>query len=65
MIVVVPVSGPWVALPAGNLSRGSLGADGLHFVPLHGAFVVSFVCVMDWPGYFGTERHHVGGRWSC
>lgn len=54
MIVVVPGSGPCVMLPDGNLLLCPLGADGSHFSQ-HGAFVVSFVCVMDWPGYFGTE----------
>lgn len=54
MIVVVPGSGPWVMLPDGNLLLCPLGADGSHFSPTR-AFVVSFVCVMDWPGYFGTE----------
>lgn len=54
MIVVVPGSGPWVMLPDWNLLLCPLGADGSHFSPTR-AFVVSFVCVMDWPGYFGTE----------
>lgn len=32
----------------------SFGCWRISFFPTR-AFVVSFVCVMDWPGYFGTE----------
>lgn len=39
----------WESLPC------PLGADRSHSRPPTRAFVVSFVCVMDWPGYFAAQ----------
>lgn len=44
--------GPRVMLPGGNLLLRPVSADGSHF-PQHGLLLLSCVCVMDWPGYFG------------
>lgn len=60
-----PGSGPRAPLPEPNLSLCPPRADGLHGLSPSRAFVVSFVFVMDWPVCFGSERHHVGGSWSC
>lgn len=46
------VSTPWASWE--SLSR-PVGADRSHSRPPTRAFVVSFVCVMDWPGYFAAQ----------
>lgn len=43
------VAASWESLPC------PLGADRSHSRPPTRAFVVSFVCVMDWPGYFAAQ----------
>lgn len=53
MIVVVPGSCPWVMLPDGKLIV-SFGFWLVSFFPNTG-FVVSLVCAVGWPGYFGKE----------
>ena len=60
MVVVVPGLGPWVPLPDRDSVSCPSGADSSHFSPDSG-FVVPFVCVMDWPAYFGAETSP-GGR---
>lgn len=55
MIVVVPGSCPWVMLPDGKLIVVSFGCRRFSFPPPNTGFVVSLVCAVDWPGYFGKE----------
>lgn len=46
------VSTPWTGWESLSCP---LGADRSHSRPPTRAFVVSFVCVMDWPGYFAAQ----------
>lgn len=47
------VSTPWASWESLSCP---LGADRSHSRPQTRAFVVSFVCVMDWPGYFAAQN---------
>lgn len=49
-VLLVPT--PWTSWESLSCP---LGADRSHSRPPTRAFVVSFVCVMDWPGYFAAQ----------